>query len=222
MLFREPDDFETDQQINGVSSSEPDSDAVRYSREDVDRLLEEQIEQYHQTWQKEKQKIYKEAYDEGFEAGKEQVLQTIEGSMDNIRRAIKQSEQSFKQMLDNLKPYMMALVFDLAEKILSLPIKSTKLEKRVEEEIRKMIAYLDEEAQVKVTIPEVDFELLREALSTLKESDRMKLYSSSELKSGEYCLETKEEKIIKDLKKILREFRETITFGDIELIDLDE
>lgn len=222
MLFQETNEPGTDQQKNGSSSNESNSDTGKYSQEDVDLLLDEQKQYYHQIWEKEKQKVHKKAYNEGFGAGKDQVLQTIEKSMENIRQAVNEGEQSFKKMLDNLKPYMTALVFDLAEKIISLPIKSTKLEKKVEEEIRTMLTCVGEEAQVKVTVPEVDFELLQESLSKLNESDRMKLYSSSELKSGEYCLETKEEKIIKDLKKILKEYRETITFGDIDLIDLDD
>lgn len=224
MLFSEPEapPAGAGQQENGTSANESKVEFAGYSQQEVDQLLAEQKQKYQKAWENEKQTIRQEAYNEGFEAGKEQVLQTIEESIDTIRQAVKEGEESFKNMLDNLKPYMTALVFDLAEKIISIPIKSTKLEKKVEDEIRTMLAYLGEEAQVKVTVPEVDFELLQESLSKLNESDRMKLYSSSDLKKGEYYLETEEEKVIKDLKKILKEFRETITFGEIDLINLDD
>lgn len=189
--------------------------------EEVEKLLQERDEQWEARLQEECARAKQSGLDEGTVTGKAKAEEAMQLRLVSIQEMMGEMDHEFNQALEELKPHMAALVFEIIEKVLDIPFQHAELQERVQEEIVKFVEILDEELHVKVTVSEQDFEAVGQTLDKRKGVDHFTLRPDEGCKPGEYVIETKKESIIKNFKKMVADFKETISFGEVDNMELE-
>jgi flagellar biosynthesis/type III secretory pathway protein FliH len=201
------------------NGSDEASQAV--SPEEMQQQLQEKEVQWQKRLEKERSAAEEAGFKKGFTEGKaeaeEQCLKQIAG----FEGVMKQMDIAYDQALEELKPHVAGLVFDLTEKVLDIPFKHKKLRECVREEVAQLIEKLDDELHIKVMLSEADFDMMQEAFEHDEEMNHITLRMDAELNPGEYEVETKKECIIKNFKKMVADFKESVSFTDIETLQLE-
>lgn len=167
--------------------------------------------------EKARSEAYQQGLDEGIKKGEEKAISHINQQVEWINNAVSDVENHISELMDDLKPHVATLVFDITEKILGLPVKSEKLGEQVMEEIQNLVTSFDRDIQVKLVVSESDYGFIVRALKELSHSERIQLNKSDELSVGEYTVDTSNERIVKNFKKMLFDFREEVALEDFEL-----
>lgn len=160
---------------------------------------------------------YQKGLEDGMKEGEERVLSNLDLKKEWMKDVVSTIENQVSELMDDLKPQVATLVFDITEKILGLPVKSEKLREKVAEEIQKLVASFDRDIQVKLVVASSDYEFVLKALKQLPNPERIQLTKSERLSAGEYTVDTSNERIVKNFSKMLLDFREEMALEEFEL-----
>ncbi|MDZ7772877.1 MAG: FliH/SctL family protein [Balneolaceae bacterium] len=203
--------FEEQEESAPESADEPGHRSV--SEEELGERLREVEKEWKERLTREKEEAASAAFEEGRKKGKEEALSEMEHRMDVLRETLDEADGKIAHMLEELKPSMAVMVFDLAEKVMQVPLASEKMRLRVKEEIEEILRELEEGIRVKVEVSPGDFELVEEMLE--QRGGYVELTANEELASGEFEVDTRYERIVKRFDKILNDFRDSVAFeGD--------
>jgi flagellar biosynthesis/type III secretory pathway protein FliH len=196
----------------------PDSDeeSQTVSLEEMEKQLQERDTQWQKRLEQECSRAEEAGFKKGFAEGKDEAEHQCMKRITGFEEILRQMDLAYDQALEGLKPHVAGLVFDMTEKVLDIPFKHKKLRERVREEVAQLIEKLDEELHIKVMLSEADFDMVQEAFEHDEEMNHITLYIDEELNQGEYKVETKKECIIKNFKKMVADFKESVSFTDIE------
>jgi len=243
MLFENNENLEE-------GGSESGKESETFSREEVEKRLAEKEAQWQERLEQERSDAEEAGFRKGYDQGKEDAEQRCLERIAGFEKMMQQLDREFKQAMEELKPHIASLVFDITEKVLNLPLNHPQLQQRVlkphiaslvfditekvlnlplnhpqlqqrvQEETSQLVENLDDELQVKMVLSEADIATIREAFENHQKADYITLRSDGELNPGEYIIETKKECIIKNFKKMVADFRQSVSFSDIENMQL--
>lgn len=178
----------------------------------VEEILEAERERLQKMWDQERVRTEKAALEKGRAEGYEQASQEISGSIEAITDALEAAEKGLQSMLEEIKPHIASVAFDLAEKILELPIENEQVKNRVAGSVEKIVDELSAHTEVVIQVSESDFDRVS-AMLKAKESDHIQLKPGPELNPGEYRIDTPSEQIAREFKHTLANFRETFSLN---------
>lgn len=214
MLF---DDSEF-QNGNGHAKNKENGRDERKSEEEHQQELQKLEEEWKQKFEQAKEEAFQQGLEEGKEQGKEEALESMEEQMDAVKDALESSNNRVNNLLEELKPHMATMVFDVAEQIIGLPVKSEALKEKVATEIRKILTAIEKDIQVNVVVAATDYGFIVRALKDLPNAEHIEITSTESLNPGEYSIDTHNERIVKSFKKMLDDFREKLALeNEIEL-----
>lgn len=146
----------------GLDEERTDSDGEQVvSLEEMQQRLKEKEAQWQNHLESEKKKAEQAGFEKGFEEGKKKTENRYLKKMSGFEEAMNQIDDKYNQSIDELKPYIAKLVFDITEKVLDVPFRQKKLRQHVQQEISRIIDGLDNELKVKVKLSETDFEMMK-------------------------------------------------------------
>ncbi|PWN05174.1 FliH/SctL family protein [Rhodohalobacter mucosus] len=178
----------------------------------VEEILQAERERLEKKWDKERAQTEKAAFERGQAEGYEQASQEFRASIAVITEALGEAETGLQRMLEEIKPHIASVAFDLAEKILDLPIENEEVKNRVAGAVEKIIDELSTHTEVVIHVSQSDYDRVSEMLKE-KESDHIQLKSGSDLNPGEYRIDTPSEQIAREFKHTLASFRETFSLN---------
>jgi flagellar biosynthesis/type III secretory pathway protein FliH len=199
------------------SSEEPQT----VSFEEMQQLLKEKDCQWQKQLRQECIRAEEAGFEKGFAAGKDEAEREYLKQLLGFEEMIKQMDVEYKKTMEELKSHIVNLVFDITEKVLDIPFKHAKLQERVQEEVSQIIDKLDDTLQIKVNLSESDFKKMQETFEEKKKMTHINPLIDENLNMGEYVVETKNEYITKKFKKMIADFKESVSFTDIEPLQLD-
>jgi flagellar biosynthesis/type III secretory pathway protein FliH len=199
------------------SSGEPQT----VSFEEMQQLLKKKDDQWQKQLRKECIRAEEAGFEKGFSAGKDEAEREYLKQLLGFEEMIKQMDVEYKKTMEELKSHIVNLVFDITEKVLDIPFKHPKLQERVQKEVSQIIDKLDDTLQIKVNLSETDFQKMQETFEKKKKLAHINPLIDEDLNMGEYVVETKKEYIAKKFKKMMADFKESVSFTDIEPLQLD-
>ncbi|SMO59408.1 FliH/SctL family protein [Fodinibius sediminis] len=163
------------------------------------------------------EEAYQKGWEEGQQAGREEALSSMEQHLAPLQEAMGAMDQEINSLIEELKPYMATMTFDIAEKILDIPLDDKELREKVSAEIRNTLSAIDREIMIKITVSEKDYGYVVRKMKDVPHSNYLQISGSDKLKTGEYTIDTEKESIVKNFKKMLRDFREKVALEKDDL-----
>ncbi|MDG5766749.1 FliH/SctL family protein [Balneolales bacterium ANBcel1] len=177
---------------------------------DVDSLLREQ----HEKWLLEREKIRTEAFEKGREQGRregyDKAAGELEARLEPMRREFEAARAAWKEHQEALKPGLLNLVFDISEAILGVPITNGTMRNKLEEDLRLLLQELDRKARPVLWVSSEDFDLVESLQNEYAEATGVVVRVSSHCNPGEFQLETNREKVVRDFRQMLHDFKESL------------
>lgn len=190
------------------------------SGEEISELLSENDHIWKERLEEAKRQAHEAAYKQGFSAGMLEAIESIAGQLQPVRDAINEADGRIEKLLDELKPHLVSLVFDLAEKVLDIPVHSDELKEKVSEEIQQTLKEIEEDAKINIAISADDFECISQLTVSAGFMKNTEITYDDALKPGEYRIETPFEMIVKNFRKMLNDMKEsTIISESVKLSD---
>lgn len=192
-----------------------------YTAEQVKNLIREHEKQLLEQKEAELESAKKEAYGKGFETGRKKAKSEMNNSIGSVLKALKSVDAHVDELMNQVKPHIATMVFDLAEKILALPVKNEILNERVTNEIEQIINDLESNTRVTVEVAVSDLKIVESRIEAMPNADHIVLRASGELNPGEYRVDTNREQIVKQFRKNLQDFRESVNLADTTGTDIE-
>ncbi|MGF1670548.1 MAG: FliH/SctL family protein [Balneolaceae bacterium] len=206
--------FKRDHESFGTDNEKNHTAEEIYTADQVKKLIEERELHWQKVKEEEVKEEIKKAYQIGFEDGLQKAKKEIGDSTGSILKALKSVDSHVESLMNQVKPHIADMVFDLAEKIIAMPVKSKILNERVTNEIEQIISELERSTKVTVDVAESDLKVVQKRIEDMPDSEHIILRASKELNPGEYRVDTNREQIVKQFRKSLQDFRESIILQD--------
>ena len=225
LIYKENLDLDSDESTRlsyNVVFREPEmkQEIVEQEEQEVKKELKNALEQQRHEFENklsvEKEQAAQQAYQKGLTAGKKEAQQTITASLDTFKEALNQVESKVETLTEQLNPGITTMVFDLAEKILQIPIESPQLRNTIQKEVRQVFETLDNELAVKIAVSPQDVSTIEELTNHLN-MEKITINEDKNLNPGEYTIETSEKTIERKFKKILNDIRRNTDLEEWEL-----
>jgi len=176
-------------------------------KEELEKALQQQREEFENKLAVEKEQAAQQAYQKGFSAGKEEAKELISHSLGTFEEALQNVETKMESLAEDLNPGITTMVFELAEKILQIPIESSELRETMQQEVSEVFQTLDDELSVKVYLSPQDISAIKE-LAGHFDLKKISVHKDESLNPGEYAIETSEKTIERKFKKLLDDIRQ--------------
>lgn len=208
---------ENDQGSSGSGADRSQMISQQEFEETLNRYKKEWAEEHSELLEEEKQK----SFQQGYEKGSKNTGKKIEKTSDAVLNAFNEIEKQVNKLLTEVKPQIAEMIFDIAERIIEHSIVNESIHQRVRQQIDQVIDQIGDNLNIRIEVSSGEYELIEEMLASRMNSDQITLCASDKLKPGEFIVDTNREQIIKRFKKSLNDFRESVTFSDLNL-DEDE
>jgi flagellar biosynthesis/type III secretory pathway protein FliH len=161
------------------------------------------------------------AFEDGLRQGRQEGLNTAKVEMNSkiavIERALREAHQAWIRNQELLKPGMLHLIFDVAEAVIGVPNRSAELKKHLENEIVPLLEALDKAAQPVLWVSEDDFQFVDHLVEQYAAKSGIMLRVGNNCKPGEYQLESNRQKVVRDFKMLLDDFRESLILPQFDI-----
>lgn len=184
--------------------------------EDVD--YSEVIERNNLEWSRRlneaKQEAVREGYEAGVQDGKEKAKAVIEDQLHHFERALMDLDQRLQHVVDDLKPGVTSLIFDLAEKVIEVPVRTEELEAKVLEQVESALEQISSKRDIKITVAEEDYEAIHTLLEKLNFGGQVDIRYDETLNAGEFRIDTPHQAVINSFRKKLEDIRANLSVKD--------
>lgn len=212
LIFRER--FKTEE-LEKTKLSYEDLFEVK-SDEDVD--YQEVLERNNLEWTRRlnetRQLAIKEGYDAGLNDGEQLARKRIDEQLHHFEAALMDLDRRLFQTIEEIKPGITSLVFDIAEKVISVPVQNEALQKWVVESVSKALEAISDHVKIEITVAESDYESVKELVEKLPEMKKIKIVYSGKLSPGEFKIESPHNAIINDFTKKMADLRNAAPLTD--------
>jgi len=176
----------------------------------VDELLKDQNEK----WRLEREKVRREAFEKGLLKGRREGFESaqadLEARLTPLREAFQKAQQAWQQNQELLKPGLLNLVFEISESILGIPITNGSMRNKLEEELRTLLQEMDKKTRPVLWVSNDDFELVESLREEFADTTGVVVRVSKHCNPGEFQLETSREKVVRDFRQMLKDFKESL------------
>lgn len=204
---------------------EPSGNAARLSyemvfvdKEDVDEDKAILVEKLNTEWEhrllKERQKSVDQGYAAGLEDGKKKAKAEIDQHLGTFEQAIHDLDQHLNETLEALKPGLHAMVFDLAEKVIGVPVSSEELQDKVKNQIEQFLKELADDSKAAITVSDHDFDSIQFLKEKITHLRQIEIERDPNLQPGEYRVDANHGVLLNNFKKILADFRSSTKIPD--------
>lgn len=191
---------------------------VFVDKEEVDEDVSRAVERVNTEWEhrliNEKQKAVDQGYAAGFEDGMQKAREEIDTHLGTFNQALDDLEGYLTETISALKPAVNALVFDLAEKVIGVPVESEALREKVFGQIEQFLKQLDDDHKAVITVSEQDYDSVQHLKEKADHLRHIAIERDAGLNPGEYRVESNHGVLLNDFKKTLTDFRNSSKLDD--------
>lgn len=186
------------------------------SDEDVD--YQEVIERNNLEWTRRvnetRQIAIKEGYDAGLTDGETLARKRIDEQIHHFEATLTELDKRLQQTIEEIKPGIVSLVFDLAEKVIGVPVENEKLKVWVVDTIRHTLESITEHSKIKITVAEADYDSVKELIDKLPDLKKVTVNYSGSLNPGEFEIDSPHHAVLNDFSKKLEDLRIAAPLND--------
>ena len=122
-------------------------------------------------------------------------------------------DQIYNDHIEQIKPLMLDMVFEIAAKIVGISVDSPEIRDRLKSEIQLVFDSIREDEAVILEVSELDYPFISDAFGMMKRVSKITLVSDSTLLRGEFRFRTEEKQVMKIYLNMISDFRESVTFN---------
>ncbi len=188
-----------------------DKKAVRGQPEpDYDRIMEAKLREWNDQLEAARLQSFEQGYRKGLQEGREQERSELDHRMGDLKEQFRAASTEWKATMELLKPGLLNLVFDLAEAILEVPVTNGTMRNKLEKELHDLLQDIEKEARPVLWVSREDFGMVQELVDGYDGATGVIVRVGNTCKPGEFQFETNRERIVRDFRQMLADFKESL------------
>lgn len=202
-----------------------DVDKTRLSYEDLFQVKTEEDVDYHEVLERNnlewtrrvnetRQLAIKEGYDAGLNDGESKARKRIDEQLHHFEAALMELDRRLQQTIEEIKPGITSLVFDIAEKVIGVPIQNEQLQKWVVDTVQHTLESITDHSKIHITVAEADYDAIKELMENVSELKKIKVDYSATLKPGEFIIDSPHHAVVNSFSKKLEDLRLSAPLND--------
>ncbi len=177
---------------------------------DHQQIMENKLREWNDQLEDARRTAFDQGYNKGLEEGRIQARDELEQHLDGMKEQFVAASAEWKTTMELLKPGLLNLVFDLAETILEVPVTNGAMRNKLEKELHELLQGIETDARPVLWVSQDDFEMVEELVETYDGATGVIVRVGSRCKPGEFQLETNRERIVRDFRQMLNDFKESL------------
>ncbi len=177
---------------------------------DVDQILEAKLNEWNKQLEKARKVAFEQGYKQGRSDGMSQAREELDQRLGSLGSQFQSAFEAWKSNVDLLKPGILQLVFDITEAILEMPVTNGTMRNKLEAELSELIQEVDKKSRPVLWVSADDYELAESLITEYGENTGVILRVGKNCKPGEYQLDTNREKIVRDFRQMLYDFKDSL------------
>ena len=161
-----------------------------------------------------RQTAIKEGYQAGFSDGEAKARQRIDEQLHHFENALMELDQRLRNTIEEIKPGVTSLVFDMAEKVIGVPVENEQLQKWVQESVKKTLDSISENTKIEIVVSEYDYEAIVALMEKMPGVEKIKVSYSKTFQPGEFNVETPHDAVVNNFTKKMADLRKSIPLQD--------
>ncbi len=186
---------------------EPEEKPVGLNEAEIEKILQDRDSQWLQKLKKGRDEAYKAGFNDGHSAGCEAAGKEIDSKTAALRDVIVKAHEEWSELMKTVEPGLLNLAFDMAEKILEIPIENEKIREKMEGELRSLLQKVDENNRIEVRVSESDFAFAEDIFKEYSSELSIRLSVCDNCLPGEFEFETAHESVLHKFRKMLKQFK---------------
>ncbi len=161
-----------------------------------------------------RQAAIKEGYQAGFSDGEAKARQRIDEQLHHFENALMELDQRLRITIEEIKPGVTSLVFDMAEKVIGVPVHNEQLQTWVKESVKKTLDSISENTKISIVVSEYDYEAIVALMEKMPGVEKIKVSYSKTFQPGEFNVETPHDAVVNNFTKKMADLRKSIPLQD--------
>lgn len=186
------------------------------TEEDVDcqEVLERNNLEWTRRMNETRQLAIKEGYDAGLNDGESKARKRIDEQLHHFEAALMELDRRLQQTIEEIKPGITSLVFDIAEKVIGVPIQNEQLQKWVVATVEHTLESITDHSKIHITVAEADYDAIKELMQKVSGLKKIKVDYSATLKPGEFIIDSPHHAVVNSFSKKLEDLRMSAPLND--------
>ncbi|MEX2601688.1 MAG: FliH/SctL family protein [Balneolaceae bacterium] len=194
-----------------AASEEPGQNEEEQQSVDVAELLHRRDRLWGGRLKEARKEAYQQGFQEGLDQGLEEGRSEAKQHLEELERVVKQGVEEWRARQQLLEPGLTDLLFEITEKILQIPISQPEMQELLEREIGMLLQRMGEGSRPVLHVSEQDMELMEKLILKYAQEIPVSVHSDESLLPGEFRLETDRERVAREYRALLKDFKDSLT-----------
>ena len=181
------------------------------SKVDVKNLIQKRDKKWKKRLAKAREEAFKKGRQQGYEDGFSEAEQQVDDKLHRLEALVAEAHSDWEKRHQQLNPGLLDLVFDIAEKIVGLPVENPAIREKLEEELSGLLHETEDEIKPQLWLSKQDYNFVEDLVKKYAPELSISIRISEACNPGEFEFETKKETVVHRFKEKLRDLRENIT-----------
>lgn len=177
---------------------------------DIDQVLQEKLKEWNERLENTRRQAFDQGYRQGHDEGMALARNELDQRLDGMAGQFRAAADEWKATMELLKPGLLNLVFDLAEAILEVPVTNGTMRNKLEKELHELLQDLEKDSRPVLWVSREDHDMVASLITEYEGSTGVMVRVGNTCKPGEYQLETSRERIVRDFREILKDFKDSL------------
>jgi flagellar biosynthesis/type III secretory pathway protein FliH len=191
--------------------SEPEVENGGLDEAEMEQILRERDRQWLNKLKRARDESYKAGLNDGHSAGFEAASQEIDKRTATLREAVVKAHNEWSDLMKTIEPGLLNLAFDMAEKILEVPVQDEGIRVKMKAELRSLLQKADENNRIEIRVAESDFEFAEDIFSEYSKGLSIRLSVCQNCLPGEFEFDTAHETVLHKFRKMLNQFKDSVS-----------
>lgn len=194
-----------------IFSEQQEEEVITEHSQDLDEVLTHRDNRWKNKLNQARKEAYQKGLEEGYDQGLNEARDEFERKLEGFQAHFEQAREEWKRQQEQLTPGVLDLAFDIAEKILQIPVENPAVRERLEQQLLPLFRNLDQHTKAVIYTSVADFSFVEELYKEYAHEISLRIVAKEGLNPGEFNLETPGARVISDFREMLNEFKETLS-----------
>lgn len=178
---------------------------------DIDAILEENNRRWEKRLKREKEDAFLYGREEGFDLGLKKARKEIDEKLEVLREGLEAAHNEWKERQVMMEPGILDLVFEITDQVLGIPLECEQVREKLESELGPLLQKVDESSRPVLWVAEEDYSYVEKLQDEYAGHISLKVRVSKECNPGEFELETNRETVVHNFRKMLGDFKDSLS-----------
>ncbi|PAU94624.1 hypothetical protein CK503_07470 [Aliifodinibius salipaludis] len=178
---------------------------------DVKKLIDKRDTKWKKRLAKAREEAFEKGHEQGYQEGFEAAEQQVDDKLARLEDLVVKAHKDWKKQHQLLNPGLLDLVFDMVEKIVSIPVENPAIREQLEEKLSGLLHETEGDIKPRLWVSEQDYRFVEKLVEKYAPELSLSIRISEDCNPGEFEFETQKETVVHRFREKLADLKDNMT-----------